>query len=91
LLINDYDEKYSKYGLGISLLYHVIEKYYEENMLEYDFCGEAYDYKMKWADDVKKHVTLQIFNDCYYSNFIFLTKKTILPSLRKFKNSFKRA
>lgn len=87
LIINDFDQNYHKFAPGIALLYKVIEKCYDEQINEFDFSGDAYEYKQKWATDLRQHIDVQIFNNNFYSSFIFLMKKKVLPMIRKVKGS----
>jgi CelD/BcsL family acetyltransferase involved in cellulose biosynthesis len=90
LLINDFDESYRDLAPGIILLYSVIEQLHKENVKEFDFCGNAYEYKMGWANGIRRHVTIQLFSRKYYSRFIFITKTIILPMFRDMHNILRR-
>ena len=68
---------------GTVLLYKVLEQVHGSNIKEFDFGGNAYDYKMKWATGVRRHVNIQLFNPKPYSRFIYATKSRLLPLLRK--------
>ena len=85
LLVSDFDEKYKKLSPGTSLLYNIIEKFHEEQISEFDFCGGVYDYKMKWATNIRELISYQVFSKKITSTFIYKCKNTILPMLRKFK------
>ena len=86
LLVSDFDEGYRDLSPGSVLLYQVLEKLHSENKPQFDFCGNAYDYKQQWATGVKPHVTLQLFNRRWYSRFIYAAKTRILPWLRMLGN-----
>ncbi|MGA2030667.1 MAG: GNAT family N-acetyltransferase [Thermoguttaceae bacterium] len=81
-LVNDFDETFEKSSPGTVLLYQVLEQLHKEQVEEFDFGGEAYAYKMKWATGIREHVTIELFNCNWYSSFIFITKARILPLLR---------
>jgi CelD/BcsL family acetyltransferase involved in cellulose biosynthesis len=83
LLVSDFAENRRELSPGTVLLYHAIERLHEGGGKEFDFCGDAYDYKMAWATGVRRHVSIQVFNSKPYSRFIYVTKSRILPLLRR--------
>jgi len=87
LIINDFDQKYQRFAPGIVLLYRVIENCHDEKKLaEFDFSGDNYEYKLKWATGLRRHMDLQIFSNHFFSLFLFLMKDKVLPIIRKIKN-----
>ena len=90
LLVNDYDRRYQPLSPGVVLLHQVIKTLYREGVDEFDFSGEAYEYKMMWATGVRRHVTLEMFNRKYYSSFLYLAKKRILPAARAIRSAVLR-
>lgn len=84
MLIIDFCEEYKKLSPGTVLMYHILQKYHDEDEVnEFDFCGDAHDYKLKWATHVREHKSLQIFNRRPYSYFIYFGKTKVLPMFRK--------
>lgn len=89
LLISDFDESYKKLSPGTSLLYNILEKCYEDKLYEFDFCGGAYGYKLKWANGARELISYQIFSNKINSNLIYISKNKVLPILRRIKSIFK--
>jgi len=87
MLISDFDERYRSLSPGTVLLYQIMEKLHDTEVNEFDFSGNCYEYKTKWATGLRRHVTLEIFHNGAYSYFIFLTKKRILPMLRSVRSN----
>lgn len=84
MLIIDFCEEYKKLSPGTVLMYHILQKYHDEDEVkEFDFCGDAHDYKLKWGNNVREHKSLQIFNRRPYSYFIYFAKAKVLPMFRK--------
>ena len=84
-LRSDFDESYNKYSPGSVINYEIIKKYFEKDITEYDMCGDAYDYKMKWGCETRKHSVLYIFNSNIYSHMIYIMEEKIIGLLRKIK------
>lgn len=87
LLVSDFDEAHSALSPGTTLLYEVIQQLHQERYNHFDFCGNAYGYKLDWATGASHHVTLELFNRRWYSNLIFTTKNHILPTFRKIRDA----
>lgn len=83
-LANDFDQAYEKHSPGAVLLYRVLEQLHQEPIDEFDFGGDAYGYKMKWASGVRKHYNLEIFNNRLYSRFLYQAKVNIMPAIHKY-------
>ncbi len=90
LLVSDFDENNHDLSPGTALLYRVIEQLHKEDIKEFDFCGDAYEYKMEWATGIRQHVNIQLFNSNWYSRFIFITKTRILPLFRMAQDRTRR-
>jgi CelD/BcsL family acetyltransferase involved in cellulose biosynthesis len=91
LLINDFDERQRKNSPGAVLLFYVIEDCYKQGEIMFDFCGDAYAYKKRWATGEMQHLNLQIFNLRPRSYFIFLMKSKVLPIFRQLELFLKKA
>jgi CelD/BcsL family acetyltransferase involved in cellulose biosynthesis len=82
-MMTEFDQDYAKLSPGTVLLYKVLEQLHGEPIDELDFGGEAYDYKMKWATGVRKHVSLEIFNGRPYPRVLYLAKNRLMPAFRR--------
>jgi hypothetical protein len=83
LLINDFNQAYQGQSPGTVLLYQVLEKTFAEKpVARFQFSGDLYDYKSKWATGMVQHTTAEIFGDGLYPRFLCWAKKTALPALR---------
>jgi len=91
LLVSDYDARFHGHSPGTVLLYRVLEQLCRQGICEFDFCGEAYDYKMRWSTGVRRHVTLQIFGRTGYGRGIFWAKTGLLPLLRRIRRVSRRS
>jgi len=85
LIVNDFSDEHQRMSPGTVLLYQVIERMYEEELGQFQFSGDIYDYKSKWASGVHRHVTLEAFHNRPYSRLLWWTKNTALPALRSVK------
>lgn len=90
LIVNDFHELHQRMSPGTVLLHQVVERMFDENLAEFQFSGDIYDYKSKWATGVHRHVTLELFHRGPYSRFLWWTKSTALPALRTVKASLRR-
>lgn len=85
LLCSDFDENYRRFEPGNVLLYSVFRRLIAECIGDFDFCGEAYAYKMRWATGVRNHVTLWLFNRRLYSKLLYFGKVVALPAWRRIR------
>lgn len=79
LLITDFDEQYGSFSPGTALLYHVIENLYAENFSEFDLCGDPFQYKLRWTRNMRKHVSVRIYNNNAYSRLMYYYTAKLLP------------
>ncbi len=88
LVVNDFDSDYQRQSPGTVLLYHVLDRLYEEKPVSrFQFSGDVYEYKSQWATGMQSHATLELFHDGLYSRFLWWTKKRALPTLRNLRAS----
>lgn len=85
-LATDFHKEYAKLSPGTVLLYKVLEQLHGESVSEFDFGGNVYEYKMKWATGVRRHVGVQLCNRNLYSRFIYATKARFLPFVRTIRD-----
>ncbi len=91
LIVNDFSDEHQGMSPGTVLLYQAIERMYQENLRQFQFSGDLYDYKSTWASDVHRHVTFEMFHNRPYSRFLWWTKNTALPALRSVKAGLRAA
>jgi CelD/BcsL family acetyltransferase involved in cellulose biosynthesis len=92
LVVNDFNEACQGQSPGTVLLYQVVEKMFAERSIgRFQFSGDLYDYKSKWATGMHRHVTLEVFGDRCYSRFLCWAKETALPALRSVRASLRAA
>jgi len=92
----DFDEKFKDYNPGSVLEKNVIEQSFNDKLTEYDFCGDAYDYKMRWTEQVHGQMAFEIFSRGKRANKLYWLEYQLLPVLRKIgvnkmKNNLKNA
>jgi len=87
LLCSDFDEHYRRFEPGNVLLYSVLRRLIAEGIGGFDFCGEAYRYKMRWATEVRNHVTLWLFNRRLYSRLLYFGKVVALPAWHRIRGT----
>lgn len=91
LIVNDFSDEHHGMSPGTVLLYQVIERMYQEKLRRFQFSGDNYDYKSKWASGLHRHVTFEMFHNRPYSRFLWWTKNTALPALRSVKANLRAA
>ncbi len=84
-LINDHDAAYRDLVPGLILFIHEVDHLIKSGRKRFDFCGTAYDYKEKLADERLLHSTFQIFHRGLKSRLLFSAKTRWLPMLRKWQ------
>jgi CelD/BcsL family acetyltransferase involved in cellulose biosynthesis len=82
----DFDETYRDFTPGSVLEYKILEETFNDGVIEYDFCGNAYGYKMNWADNVREHVTFEIFGSTPTARLLYGLENFALPIARRLKN-----
>ncbi len=88
-LLGDFDEGYREYSPGSFLERHIIEHVFRSGYSEYDMLGSDVEYKMRWTDRARDHVTFTIFRRGIYSNLLSSVELGLLPLLRRSKSLVK--
>ncbi len=60
-MLSDFDDDYRKLGPGDALIGYVLKDCFDRGMVEYDFGGAAYGYKLHYADHIRRHFTFEIY------------------------------
>jgi CelD/BcsL family acetyltransferase involved in cellulose biosynthesis len=85
LIVNDFNAAYERLSPGTVLLHQVVERAFAEHRAEFQFSGDIYDYKSKWATGIHHHVTLDLFQPHPYSQCLWWLKTLALPAWRSVK------
>lgn len=78
-----FDMACAKDGPGGVLARHVIEHYFNERMTEFDWLGENDPFKLKWADDVRRHHKYLIFTRRPRGRLLYLIEMFAVPAVKK--------
>ena len=71
----DFDEAYSHFSPGSVLEAHIIKKCFDNRLLEYDFCGLPYGYKVLWTKKLHERYNLLFYNRKLYSKLLYILQK----------------
>jgi CelD/BcsL family acetyltransferase involved in cellulose biosynthesis len=83
ILYVDYDQDLFYYSPGSVLQYHMMEDLFRRNgRWEYDMCGQAYDYKLKWVDQTREHVSVIACSKTIRGGMAYCYRKWIYPRLK---------
>lgn len=84
LMLNDHVEEFHDTLIPGSNLTTLMLKYaFEHHWKHYDFSGEAQEYKVRLAQDVRNHSNFLLFHSGWKSNLFYHAKKSVLPWLEK--------
>ncbi|MGI9327969.1 MAG: GNAT family N-acetyltransferase [Pseudomonadales bacterium] len=62
LLRSDFSQSHQHLSPGVALLRNILENYCEDAALvEFDLCGQAYEYKQKIASGYRRHCTFKVY------------------------------
>lgn len=78
----DFDESYNGLSPGSILEAHIIEQCFKNGVLEYDFCGLPFGYKMRWTKLLHERSNLLFYNATPYSHILYWVQK-YLPIMRR--------
>jgi CelD/BcsL family acetyltransferase involved in cellulose biosynthesis len=78
----DFDESHDALSVGSVLEAHIIEHCFKTGLLEYDFCGLPYGYKMRWTSLLHERSNLLFYNTSLYSTMLHMIQKN-LPLLKQ--------
>lgn len=81
----DFDESYASLSPGSALEAHIIEQCFKNGVLEYDFCGLPYGYKMRWTRLLHERSNLLFYNTTPYSHIFYWVQKYFPIMHRKYK------
>jgi CelD/BcsL family acetyltransferase involved in cellulose biosynthesis len=85
----DYDRDYSYYSPGNSLrLLALRDMLCFNQQVEYDLGGDAYSYKLEWAERIRPHLTLTVGNKTAKGRIVMMAKNTIIPYVRSCREYF---
>jgi CelD/BcsL family acetyltransferase involved in cellulose biosynthesis len=80
---SDYNEQYRYYSPGNNLKLAALRDLFEqERECVYDFGGDAYQYKLDWGCDIRRHLTFTLGNQTLKGRFIMAGKNKVLPLIR---------
>lgn len=84
-LRGDFDEEYRYFCPGAILDYNIVRNMFQNGVVEYDMCGGASEYKMKWTTTTKEHSVFNIFHDNFYSYNLYTFENRIITFLKRYK------
>lgn len=79
----DFDEFYDSFSPGSVLEAHIIEHCFKNGLLEYDFCGLPYGYKMRWTSLLHERSNVLFYNSTPYSRILYIAQK-YCPRIRDY-------
>jgi len=71
----DFDEEYASLSPGSALEAQIIEHCFKNGLLEYDFCGLPYGYKMRWTRLLHERSNLLFYNATSHSHILYWAQK----------------
>lgn len=86
----DFDEAYDNLSPGSILEAHIIEHCFNKGLLEYNFCGLDYRYKMRWTSHLYKQSNILVYNATPYSMFLYMLQKNLPLFKQKWIRLFSR-
>jgi hypothetical protein len=81
----DFSETYNGLSPGSILEAHIIEQCFRTGVLEYDFCGLPFGYKMRWTKLLHERSNLLFYNATPYSHILYWAQKYLPIMHRKYK------
>jgi CelD/BcsL family acetyltransferase involved in cellulose biosynthesis len=82
----DYDKSFKHISPGSILETHILKTLFDESRIqEYNSCGHTYDYLLKWTDDTRKYVNVEVFNKNFRSRSLHILEYKVIPVLRKMR------
>lgn len=85
LLKTSYDKSYQKIGPGMALREFGLESAFNNGLTEYDFLGKDEAWKLKWANTVRNHSNLYIYNVHNAKSFLYYKVKMAYNEYTKIK------
>ena len=77
-----YDPNYRRYAPGVTLLNLVLEDACSRRLAEYDFLGDAEDWKLVWTREVRSHEWLFLFRPGLKGELLSTVKFRVLPRVK---------
>lgn len=77
----DFDQSQDVLSPGSVLEAHIIEECFKNGLLEYDFCGRPYGYKMQWTSLLHERRNVLFYNPRPYSRGLYVIQK-YLPIMK---------
>ena len=71
----DFDESWDNLSPGSVLEAHIIEQCFKNDLLEYDFCGLPFGYKLRWTNILHERSNLLFYNLTPYSAALYAAQK----------------
>lgn len=81
----DFDESYTFLSPGSALEAQIIEQCFNNGVLEYDFCGLPFGYKMRWTKLLHERSNLLFYNATPHSHILYWAQKYFPIMHRKYK------
>lgn len=81
----DFDESYASISPGSILEAHIIEQCFKNGVLEYDFCGLPFGYKMRWTRLLHERSNLLFYNTTPHSHILYWAQKYLPIMHRNYK------
>jgi len=85
MMKTSYKESFGNLSPGVVIQWLTIKDAFSMGLREYDFLGASETYKLEWADGVREHNTVWVFNKKWKPEFVFeagrvkQTLKRLLP------------
>ena len=83
LLKVGYDPAYARFSPSNLLLSRVLESAFARGMTQYEFLGADAEWKMCWANQVRRHYWLFVFPGTLKGRLLHLIKFRLVPLLRQ--------
>jgi len=78
-----FDPAYSRYSPGQILIHFLLRDCAARHVQEFDFIGEAHDYKMRWTSQTVEHGSCYIFRRGLFGRALHALKFRAVPLGRK--------
>lgn len=83
LLKLGYDPDYARFSPSNLLLCRVLESAFAQGVTQYEFLGADAEWKMSWANQVRRHYWLFVFPGTFKGRFLYLMKFRLVPLLKR--------
>jgi CelD/BcsL family acetyltransferase involved in cellulose biosynthesis len=79
-----FDQEFAALSPGAYLEMQILKNIFEqpEQVSRFDFGGSSDPYKKRWSDHARPLVSLQVFNDCFYSRLCALHETGLVQLAR---------